>query len=530
LRANALAAGEWKPRDSDHEELDLFGSRAWLAGLLVLGFLARCLPAWHNFLNPDEAWHFLLSQRDSLPATYRISLTTAHPPLYLLFLHVWTYLGRSEVWLRMPSILAGTAACWITYLWMRMVSRRAALIGLALLLFLPTTISLSAEVRQYAVLLCFCSGTLYEFDMALARSSVLRMALSAMALWFALLTHYSALLFAPAFALYALLRLLSSAPKLKITVTWIAGQLAATAFVAFLFFTHIRKLRSSGLTQQIADTWLRASLFHSQGEHAWRFLASNTVRLFRFTFSHGTIGVIGFVVFAYAIFTLARGQQPKHKQIAFLLLLPFLLTMLAGLLSVYPYGGTRHDFLLAWLVVIGISFGLAFLRLDRRILFPAVAVGLIVCHVFSSPTPPFITFKNQDRNLMREAVQTIRQQAAPGTTLLTDYEGGLLLSYYLCDGTAVDLSALDHGFDIHSCGPYRLLAPHQDLFVFDLSDYRDALTQVSQFSPSSKEWFFEAGWIDSGPNGLRSRLAEFGCGEPRFFGKNIYLCEVRPPR
>ncbi len=446
-------------------------------------------------------------------------------------LHAWALMGHSEFWLRTPSLLAGTAACWVTFLWLRLVaSDRAAVTGLILLLLTPPMIDLSSEVRQYGLLLLGCAAALYLFELAAIHDSASRMAASAVALWIALLTHYSALLFAPALGIYSLLRFARRRPRPATLATWLAGQILGVGLGVLLFSTHIRNLRTSGLPQQIAETWLRRSIFHPGRDHVLRFLGGNTIRLFRFTFSHGTIGVIALLVFCFGLTILLRRTLPSGPAVAVRVLLTFVLIIVSGLAGIYPYGGTRHDVLLAWLAVIAISVGLAAVKLDWHLYFGTVLIVLLICNLFPSPPPPFIRFRNQDRRWMTDAVHSLRQQVPPGATLLTDYEGGLLLSYYLCDEVAVDLSALRHGFATHPCDSYRLLAPHQDLFIFDTSNYREALAQVNGSLPAAAPdmWLFQAGWIDSGATGLRVKLPAFGCSQPQLFGENIYLCRLQP--
>src|SRR5271165_4553145 len=97
-----------------------FKSGANLAAALItlLGFLARLWTASGTFLNPDEALHFRLANQVSLDLAYKAALTAAHPPLLILFLHFWRVLGTSELWLRLPSLLAGTVFCWMFYKWL----------------------------------------------------------------------------------------------------------------------------------------------------------------------------------------------------------------------------------------------------------------------------------------------------------------------------------------------------------------------------------------------------------------------------
>ena len=81
--------------------------------LILAGFLLRLSLAWFTFLNPDEILHYLLANQPSLQQAYHASLTTAHPPLLILFLYYWRMIGHSELILRLPAVLAGTVFCWI---------------------------------------------------------------------------------------------------------------------------------------------------------------------------------------------------------------------------------------------------------------------------------------------------------------------------------------------------------------------------------------------------------------------------------
>src|SRR6185437_11691663 len=154
-------------------------AQAAMLAMLGAGLLLRLRLAWLTFLNPDEALHYYLAHQSSIKLAYEASLTTAHPPLMILLLHLWSVLGSSEFFLRIPFVLAGTLLCWAMFLWMRRVAAAsAAWYTLALFLFLPSLISLSAEIRQYAFLLFFCAGALYFLERAIAQSSAPSMILS----------------------------------------------------------------------------------------------------------------------------------------------------------------------------------------------------------------------------------------------------------------------------------------------------------------------------------------------------------------
>src|SRR5437773_10943874 len=130
--------------------------------LLAAGFLVRLWHASGTYLNPDEALHFFVANKVTWWETYQASLNVSHPPLLIFFLRVWRVLGTSELMLRLPSNLAGTAFCWFAYRWLSLLLEQSVVwIGCVFVVFLPSSIDLSTEVRQYALLLSIAMGSAY---------------------------------------------------------------------------------------------------------------------------------------------------------------------------------------------------------------------------------------------------------------------------------------------------------------------------------------------------------------------------------
>src|SRR5581483_2686645 len=205
--------------DSSFQERRTF----WICLLLAIGFMVRIWHASGTFLNSDEVMHFAAANQTSWLQTYKASLSLSHPPLLIFILHIWRALGTSEVVLRMPSILAGVAFCWFTFLWARMLfSKAAAWAVYAFVLFLPTSIELSTEIRQYALLLVFVMASAYCLEGALEKNCTASMLLSGVFLWLAIGSHFSAFLFAAAMGIYALWRMLAHRPTTNVLVAWIA--------------------------------------------------------------------------------------------------------------------------------------------------------------------------------------------------------------------------------------------------------------------------------------------------------------------
>jgi uncharacterized membrane protein len=531
-----------------HSEAATNGLASWkkrqtatlLVGLFTLAFLLRLGNSAYRFLNADEALHYLLSVQSSLAATYKASLTTVHPPLLIVFLHYWGMVGHSELFLRFPSVLAGTLACGVLSCWLRRVSDRStALIGLVLLLFSPALIQVSSEVRQYAFLLLFCASCLFFFDLAIEEDSVLTMLCSGVALCLALLTHYSSLMFAVTLGFYGLLRLAGVPARARLWTGWIAGQVCAAALIAFLFLTHISKLTKMNAMEGLVGTYLRRSVPLS-GENDLAFIARSSLRLFHYFFSQGAVGAAGLIIFFLAIGLLvgdhapADTRRPTHRHLAFLFVFPLVLNCSLALFRLYPYGGTRHSSYLAIFTVPAMAMALARWRPNRRWRKPAVVViVLVICNLFPSPQGEYIRLRDQSRTRMAEAVKSLHSVPA-GSIVFTDDQGALLLSYYLCGGTKVaqiEQPTFQPLFRA-PCGVDSVISIDPNRWTFKpetLPATLAAVRRTFRIGPDMPLWFFQAGWFIDKEFSLREELKQFGCSAPQRFGANIFVCQINLP-
>ena len=130
---------------------------------------------------------------------------------------------------------------------------------------------------------------------------------------------------------------------------------------------------------------------------------------------------------------------------------------------------------------------------------------------------------------MKQALDYLRDSAAPGPTLLTDYEGGLLLSYYLCPHPVVNLDPSSHRLQSSDCGPYKVITPGENLFIFSPESFSAALPELRQeHQPAlgGEFWLFQAGWIGDKQKDLDPDQLQLGCLQSRRFGENIFLCRL----
>jgi len=505
---------------------------------LAGGLLTRAVPAALTFLNPDEILHCLLSSQPSLAATYKATLTTAHPPLMILFLHYWQRLGHSEFILRLPFMLAGTTFAWLMFLWLRRVSDRdTATTGLVLFLFSPALISLSGEVRQYALLLLFCAASLYSLERAVEDDSTSWMLLFAATLYLALLSHYSSLIFALALGIYGLIRLLASEATPRLLAAWVVSQLGGLALCSYLYISHLSRLRDSSLRQEIGNTWLRSSICHHGQDHVIAFFATRTVRMFRYFFSNGTIGVLALLLFLWALAMLLFTQKPSRpsrkpapRHLVILLVAPFFITLATAVSGLYPYGGTRHDAVLAIFAFSGVSVGLNRLKIPKLwTKLAIVGLALVIGNLRPFPTPPFIKPWNQNRRLMTAAINFLRRPVPSAPAILTDYEGGLMLSYYLCSHPVVEIET-SAPFLESPCGDYTVIAASPEIWLYSDHTFPLALDELRrhQTGLQNNAWLFQAGWIDDKQAEWLAELAQMGCRDPRLFGQDIMLCRISP--
>ncbi|MEA2401028.1 MAG: mannosyltransferase [Thermoleophilaceae bacterium] len=133
-----------------------------VGALTALGLLLR-LPSFEDALYGDElsTW-FIVT--DGGPGRVIDLLqgnsVDLNPPLFFLVAWVTAHLGDAPQLIRLPSLLAGTAAIPLTYLlgtWT--VGRRAALVGAALIALSPFLIFYTTEARAYGLVLLLVVAT-----------------------------------------------------------------------------------------------------------------------------------------------------------------------------------------------------------------------------------------------------------------------------------------------------------------------------------------------------------------------------------
>jgi Dolichyl-phosphate-mannose-protein mannosyltransferase len=513
--------------------------------VLLLAFLLRLCKASGTFLNLDEAMHFLAANKPTLAEAYRASLNLAHPPLLVLLLHAWGKLGTSELFLRLPSVVAGTIFCWIFFRWLtRLLGPAVGWVGLILVSLLPVFVELSSEVRQYPMLLCFMMAAAYVFERALDENSAAKMAAVFVFLYLAMLTHFSAILFAGAVGAYSLSRVATARPSWQIVAIWIAGQAAGVGLFVFLYLSQISKLKGSASAQHM-QALLANSYFHRGHDHLLGFIFARTFGVLQYTFGQLVVGDLAGILFIAGVFLLLTGKgvttsdatkedvlqssRPSSRQLALLLMLPFAINAAAAIAYLYPYGGTRHSAFLVPFAVAGVS--LTIVKFARRRLVPALGAAVllvVICQAFGAPHRPYMLRQDQRRSNMNLALDAIRHSVAPDDALFVDFQTSFLLRFYLCP--AVSPSGLPSSdFRTYTCSGYRVVSTNSETNVLtaDLFLRRyDEMVSAYAFKPGQTIWIFQAGWDIALARQLQENIPEFRDLKTESFGRNISLFKL----
>ena len=306
--------------------------------ILFLGLILRLINLGQSFWL-DEGAQVIESSR---PFWQQFDLAADfHPPLYHLLLHFWMLLGKSEVIIRIPSVLFGVLSVFLIYKTAcRLGSKNAGLLAALFLAVSPYHIWYSQEARPYSLFIFLSSLlTLLWIRKIWQFYSLLAVLL--------LYTHY--------FAPYILLSHLAA------TFIFDKKSLKMLVFSLFLSLIAFLPWLPSFMNQLQTGT----SGFFS----GWTSIVSvnpvKTVPLTfaKFTFGRGSIDnnfVYGmvilptFLIFLFGVYKLSKSKSGRLLPVLFFV--PFLLIFIISL--IFPViAPQRLIFLLPFFLLI-LSYGI----------------------------------------------------------------------------------------------------------------------------------------------------------------------------
>jgi len=437
----------------------------WLVAIVItaIGMLLRVITAATTYLNPDEALHVAFSDQSSLIAAYRSSLRNSDPPMLCLLLFLMRQLGTSDFVLRLPSLLAGTATMWIGFKWLSdSFGKAAGLAGLVLLAFSPMLTYANAEIRAYSILIFFMVAGLRFLGLALRDNSPLMMALFGIMLVLAVLTQYSAALFALVVGTLVLFRLVRGWLPARLAYVWAGGQVVTAVLAATLLLRHVEWLRSTDWWSNMTSTWLSQSFYNPGERGVLTFVLQQSKAVLNYLTSSWNPGSAdAMILFAAGVALLiVRRQrgQPEHlssdgtptedaapvvrdrpgsmagHELGLLLVLPFVIACGAGVAGLYPYGGSHHSLFLS-VFALG-SLGVLGAKVAGNRLWLILAASLLLVPLWLAKGTVWAPGwhrdpNNEKRDLMVGAMDYIRKLTPPTGLVFTDIQSGAEARHYL---------------------------------------------------------------------------------------------------
>ncbi len=161
-----------------------------MLGVTVLGLAARGAFLAYTPLWSDEAFMGVLMRR-SMQEMIDVVHNDNHPPLQYLLVRAATLLGNSAVTLRLPSVIAGTAAVPLAAaLGRRLGGDRAAITAGALVALMPLLVLWSRDARMYALATTMVLAMALALWRAVERPSAGRLAIYGLTVLVGLYSHY----------------------------------------------------------------------------------------------------------------------------------------------------------------------------------------------------------------------------------------------------------------------------------------------------------------------------------------------------
>ena len=162
-------------------------------GGLTLAALALRLAGVDQSLFGDELFSYYDVHGRSLAGTLHAVRTgyELNPPLYFVLAWLFAQVGDAHSWIRVPSVLAGTAVVPLVFaLGRRAAGDLAAVVASAVVALAPFAVYYGTEARAYALLMLLVTGSALALLAALDRGGRRRWALYAVLCCATLYTHY----------------------------------------------------------------------------------------------------------------------------------------------------------------------------------------------------------------------------------------------------------------------------------------------------------------------------------------------------
>jgi len=333
--------------------------------LLVLGI---CIRAFHYF--SVDFWYdeSIVLYETQVFGLHQYEPSFFHPPLHNLIVILWMTVSQSIVWIKILPLIWGSMALVVTYrVGQRLFNRNAGLWGMALLALMPFHTYYSRDLKMYGmqafliILAWYCFLRIYS---AFSYKGLLIFTLSAT---FALYSHYFAMFPLAAMGICSLLLLKKNkymahaAGGLILSVILFSPSLIKLHYAA----THLMAKGDFFAPDTTLRYMARLWLLLIAGYHGNRFIAIITAIL----------------VSVLVLIGLVKAPRSKRLILWSMVVFPFLLHYLVGVILNYDYIVSRYLTYMTCMIAIAAGFGISTLRKKTALLLMAVIVALNISNL-----------------------------------------------------------------------------------------------------------------------------------------------------
>ncbi len=388
------------------------GPRGVTWAFVAIGLALRL---WHYVLNHtiwyDEA--VLLANilgKDYSQLLGPLNHAVAAPPIFLWGLKLLSELCGDEpyCWRLVPLACSCGTLLLTVPLTRRVLSPAVAAIAVGLVAVSDNHIGLGYSIRPYAGDALFTTALLYFYVATGTWSATKRMLVLTAVIPAVLCTSYPAA-FIVGGLLVALLPF-AYRERFRGLALWVLASSVALSTFALLYFGPIRNQRVEGLVSE----WERMfPNFHQPETVPWWVLV-HTSTIFQFCFNP-----IGFYLFLVAPFGIVSAWRTGRRDLAILLVVPFLLAMIASALKAYPFGFVRHMLFVAPCVLLlgGLGIDVLFRRFQSKKLHLITGVLLLF---IGSIVPVGHLFQHRDQPDSAGVAKHIRTHRTAGDFVASD--------------------------------------------------------------------------------------------------------------
>ena len=308
--------------------------RLALGAVIAAGFALRIAGLQDIGFSPDEAQFIYIAASDSWDSAWHsIVKRSPHPPANFALLHALLKLSWDPLWLRLPSVLAGTFLVWLAHRFGRSLFGPVAGFAFAVLVaFSPALLELSRVCRNYAPGFAFLLPAIHCLVRHVETRSRRPLAVFAVLAPLAGIWHYGFVVVFVALDTVVAIEFLLQRRPLR---DWLAVAVAHLPFVltlGALYRFHISQMpdRLVGMHQTTYASSLGLSMLDSLApfQQVWRYL-----ELDPFAAILGVLSLAG-----------AVGLLLRRRRLAFLVcVLPPAVALGFSAFGLIPFGGTRHS-------------------------------------------------------------------------------------------------------------------------------------------------------------------------------------------